>query len=92
MEAKEAVKGALAYVDDIFEGQLAGQPTVEEVWPSKKGDFWNVTITLQFEHRNAGPSFDILKLGQLPKRKVVTISSSDGKPISVRDWPISDAA
>jgi hypothetical protein len=91
MEAKNAVKTAILYVQDIFEGQLLSEPIVEEVWPNKRETVWNVTLSLQFiSSHSTRPLSEIL--GQLPKKKVVSISAENGKPISVRDWPFSDAA
>jgi hypothetical protein len=93
MEAREAVVVAVDHVRQIFEGQLSVDPVIEEVWPSKQGDVWNVTLSLRFNPPSNAPAFpDVLRLGQPPKRKVVSVSAADGRAISVRDWPIIDAA
>jgi hypothetical protein len=94
MDSKDAVRAALKYIVDIFDGQLVGHPDVEEVWVGKKSKDWHVTVSVRFNRvRSSGANQpDVLGLSSLPSRKVVTVSNSDGLAKSVRDWPLFDAA
>jgi hypothetical protein len=94
MDSKDAVRAALKYINDIFDGQLVGQPDVEEVWIGKKSKDWHVTVSVRFNRtRSTGTTQpDFLGLSTMPSKKVVTVSNTDGQAKSVRDWPQYDAA
>ncbi len=90
MEAKEAVLRAKKHLIHVYEGEDIAAPTLEEVWfePAKK--IWFVTLGVRRIAMSQGSVADRLGLASLPDYKVVRISDTDGKALSVRDR-VSDA-
>ncbi len=80
MDVQQAVSSAREYILAIFSDELSDKPTLEEVWFDDNEREWCVTFGLK---RSAAKAFGSLVLPF--DYKVVRLSDTDGKPISIRD-------
>ena len=78
MNAKEAVKIATGYFVDLVGVDLS----VEEVWYDEPNKTWCITLGRSRMLREQGAAFGSREIIEY---KIVRISDTDGKPISLRD-------
>jgi hypothetical protein len=86
MELKEAVGEAKAHVAEVFSEELAGPPTLEEVWFDSDADAWCITLGLLRNETGLGA------LGKALTRKeykVVRIARKSGEFISIKNRDVA---
>lgn len=86
MDVKEAVSAARSYLATAFEEELLAPPSLEEVWFDDLTNEWCVTLGMRRRKASGVPMADALHLlTEHIDYKVVRISNSEGKPMSIRN-------
>ena len=82
MDVKEAVAAAKKYVTEVFFEEIDARPRLEEVWFNHEKNEWYVTLTIW---RRTAEAKHTLAMTGPSELKVVCISDTDGKPLSIRN-------
>jgi hypothetical protein len=84
MDVKQAVASAREHLIEVFSGEIASPPSLEEVWFDDDEKQWCVTFGLKRTKASGGFGSIVLPFDY----KVVRLDEADGKPISIRDRSI----
>lgn len=86
MDVKRAIEIAKQHLADVFSDEAMSPPQLEEVWFEDADQVW--CVTLGFWRKPAGPL-----IGTISNRsyKVVRVSDTSGKPLSIRNRELSAA-
>ena len=85
MNAPDAVKVAKSHLTETFGEDLGSQPMLDEVWFDEKNNNWMVGLSIRLAEMPSDKFRDPLGLGSLPKYKMVVVSESNGKVLSIRN-------
>ena len=84
MEAKEAVAIAKAYALELYEGEPVEPPELEEIWYESSKKNWLVALGIRRVAR-LGSAAEKLGLAPAPDHKIVRVSVSERRALSMRD-------
>jgi hypothetical protein len=82
---KDAVKSAVSFVNEMYEGQDLKDLLLEEVEMEQEIDAWLVTIGFSLPQEDVSPSHAATTSRKLRRvYKVVTINAQSGVPLSMK--------
>lgn len=82
---KDAVKSAVSFVNEMYEGQALKDLLLEEVEMEQEADAWLVTIGFSLSQEDVSPSHASTTSRKLRRvYKVVTINAQSGVPLSMK--------
>jgi hypothetical protein len=82
---KDAVKSAMSFVNEMYEGQTLKDLLLEEVEMELEANVWLVTVGFSLPAEDAAAS-TLASAGKKARRvyKVVTIDATSGVPLSMK--------